>query len=95
MATLRPPFEGGNPLVVAARIVEANYPPVPDGRSPLLLSAVGAMLTADPARRPDIDDVARLISPKLMTQLDEAAPREGVSPRPGCRPTHGTVVGDS
>ncbi|EOD10780.1 hypothetical protein EMIHUDRAFT_43210, partial [Emiliania huxleyi CCMP1516] len=57
MATLRPPFEGGNPLVVAARIVEANYPPVPDGRSPLLLSAVGAMLTADPARRPDIDDV--------------------------------------
>jgi len=74
MATLRPPFEGGNPLVVAARIVEAIYEPVPPGRySALLVQTVGAMLTSDPARRPDIDDVARLVSPVLMAQLDEAS----------------------
>lgn len=72
MATLRPPFEGGNPIVVATRIVEAIYDPVPDDRySSLLRQTIPAMLIVHPADRPDIDEVARLISPVLMAQLDE------------------------
>jgi NIMA (never in mitosis gene a)-related kinase len=74
MATLRPPFEGGNPLVVATRIVEAIYDPVPNDRySALLRQTIPAMLTVDPAARPDIDEVAKLISPVLMAQLDESS----------------------
>ena len=36
MAALKPPFEGGNPLVVAQKIVEASYPPLMGNFSPLL-----------------------------------------------------------
>ena len=72
MATMRPPFEGGNPLVVATRIVEAVYDPVPEDRySALLLRTITSMLTVDKDLRPDIDEVAKLISPVLMGQLDE------------------------
>ena len=41
MAMLKPPFEGGNPLAVARKIVEASYPPL-EGDFSLLLPEVRA-----------------------------------------------------
>ena len=73
MASLRPPFEGGNPLVVASKIVEGNYPPLADGCSALLRRVVTALLTPDPAARPDIEEVSRLISPVITDELDRVS----------------------
>ncbi|KAK9804225.1 hypothetical protein WJX72_002077 [[Myrmecia] bisecta] len=77
MAMLRPPFEGSNPLAVASRIVEADYPPIADAPdlppySAPLRSLVSRLLTPDPATRPSILDVAAMIAPLLMSELDKA-----------------------
>ena len=72
MATLRPPFEGGNPLVVANAIVDGRYKPLDAEAYPpqsLLAEVVRRLLTVEPETRPDIDEVATLISPVLLTEL--------------------------
>ena len=69
MWMLRPPFEGGNPMVVACAIVEGTYPVLTRECPPLLSEVVERTLSVDPAARPDIDDVSRLISPVLMSEL--------------------------
>lgn len=58
MIMLRPPFEGGNPLVVARKIVEGSYPPLEGSCSPLLGEVVTRLLCTDPEQRPDIEQVA-------------------------------------
>ena len=79
MAMLRPPFEGGNPLIVANNIVEGTFPPLtaetypPDG---LLSIVVNRLLEPEPTRRPDIDIVAALISPVLMAELGRVSKAE-------------------
>ena len=55
---LRPPFEGGNPLVVARTIVEGTYAPLDAGYSELLSRVVTRLLCVQPEQRPDIDEVA-------------------------------------
>lgn len=57
MAMLRCPFEGGNPLVVAQKIVTGEYQPLTGSFTPLLSEAVRRMLTVNAADRPDIDQV--------------------------------------
>ncbi len=70
MATLKPPFSGSNPITVAQKIVEADYPPMDCPEySPLVKEAVRRLLTVDPAKRPDIDEVASLIAPALLSEL--------------------------
>ena len=54
---LRPPFEGGNPLVVARTIVEGTYAPLDAGYSELLSRVVTRLLCVQPEQRPDIDEV--------------------------------------
>ena len=79
MAMLRPPFGGGNPLIVATAIVEGKYPPLNADAYPptsLLAMAVSRMLTPEPAQRPDIDEVASLISPILLSELGRVSKAE-------------------
>ena len=79
MAALKPPFEGGNPLIVANAIVEGKYPPLDAASFPpesLLAMAVAKLLTVDPEKRPDIDEVAALISPVLMAELGRVSKAE-------------------
>ncbi|KAL3892562.1 MAG: hypothetical protein SGPRY_015011, partial [Prymnesium sp.] len=54
MVMLKPPFEGGNPLAVAHKIVEGAYPPLGDGFSPLVVEVTSKLLCVDPSSRPDI-----------------------------------------
>jgi len=68
-AMLRPPFEGGNPLVVATAIVEGTYKPISGPFEPLLVEVVSKLLCVEPKERPDIDAVSSLISPVLMAEL--------------------------
>ena len=77
VAMLRPPFEGNNPLVVASAIVEGNYAQI-DGKGyePLLVEVVTRLLCVEPAERPDIDQVASLISPILMEELARVSKAE-------------------
>ena len=76
MAALSPPFSGANPLAVARSIVEGDFTPLPDTFSPLLSTTVARLLTVDPDARPDILEVAALISPLLLTELDRLAKAE-------------------
>jgi NIMA (never in mitosis gene a)-related kinase len=72
MAMAKPPFEGGNPLIVATAIVEGKYPPLNADSYPstsLLAIVVARLLCVEPTQRPDIDAVAALISPVLMAEL--------------------------
>jgi len=69
MVMLKPPFEGGNPLAVAHKIVEGSYPPLSGQLSPLVHEVVSKLLCVDPAERPDILEVGRLISTVLMSEL--------------------------
>ena len=78
MATLRPPFEGGNPLVVARTIVEGSYRPLGEAYPPgsLLAQVVSRLLTVEPDKRPDIDAVSTLISPVLLAELGRVSKSE-------------------
>ena len=76
MAALSPPPSGANPLAVARSIVEGDFTPLPDTFSPLLSTTVARLLTVDPDARPDILEVAALISPLLLTELDRLAKAE-------------------
>lgn len=73
MATLRPPFSGSNPLTVAQKIVEGKFDPIGDRYSTLLIQVVNRCLSTDPAKRPNISEVSRLISSLLMVQLDRVS----------------------
>ena len=76
MAMLKPPFEGGNPLAVARKIVEGTFPPLRETASALLSEVVSRLLCVQPELRPDIDEVARLVSPILMAELGRVSKAE-------------------
>lgn len=80
MATLRDPFQGNNPLVVARNIVECTYSrlEVSPYVSELLVSTCERCLTVSPEERPGIEHVCQLITPVLLRQL-EILPRGNVS----------------
>ena len=52
------PFEGGNPLAVARKIVEGTYLPLRQTKSALLTEVVTKLLSVEPRLRPDIDEVS-------------------------------------
>uniref|UniRef100_A0A061SM17 non-specific serine/threonine protein kinase n=1 Tax=Tetraselmis sp. GSL018 TaxID=582737 RepID=A0A061SM17_9CHLO len=78
MCMLRGPFEGSNPLQVAALIVEGRYPPL-DGAgsqgpySDELKHTVAVLLSTDPSKRPSIREVAALCSGHLIQELTSLA----------------------
>ena len=75
-AMLRPPFQGGNPLVVARSIVEGTYAPLDDGYSELMARVIPRLLCVKPEQRPDIDEVAQMISPLLVSELERVRKAE-------------------
>ena len=75
-AMLRPPFEGGNPLVVARKIVEGTYAPLDDSYSELMALVIPRLLCVSPEQRPDIDEVAQMISPLLVSELERVREAE-------------------
>eukprot|EP00928_Gymnodinium_smaydae_P032117 TRINITY_DN23345_c0_g1_i1.p1 TRINITY_DN23345_c0_g1~~TRINITY_DN23345_c0_g1_i1.p1 ORF type:complete len:1056 (+),score=200.20 TRINITY_DN23345_c0_g1_i1:415-3168(+) len=73
LATLRDPFQGGNPLAVARKIVECDYERLDPARhSRMLVTTIGRCLTVEPEARPDIEEVVRLITPALVRQLENS-----------------------
>ncbi|EDQ86523.1 uncharacterized protein MONBRDRAFT_38400 [Monosiga brevicollis MX1] len=72
LATLEPPFNTTNMLALAKRIVEARYPPLPDTQPELLRNVIDRCLTADAAKRPDIDEVCHLLGPVIMREYNDA-----------------------
>ena len=75
-AMLRPPFQGGNPLVVARSIVEGTYAPLDGGYSELMARVIPRLLCVKPEQRPDIDEVAQMISPLLVSELERVRKAE-------------------
>ena len=97
MAMLKPPFEGGNPLVVARTIVEGTYAPLSGSYTPLMHQVVGRMLCVVPEQRPDIDEVAQSISPLLLSRCPSTTLRDcsghGVCDAGRCRCDRGFAGG--
>ena len=75
-AMLRPPFQGGNPLVVARSIVEGTYASLDGGYSELMARVIPRLLCVKPEQRPDIDEVAQMISPLLVSELERVRKAE-------------------
>ena len=72
LATLENPFSGENPLAIARKIVEEDYPPLNVKEfSPLLITTVSRCMCVDHERRPDILGVSQMIGPILLLQIDE------------------------
>ncbi|GAB5362715.1 hypothetical protein AAMO2058_000821900 [Amorphochlora amoebiformis] len=72
MITLDPPFQGGNPIELAQRIVTGKYKPIVRTipTSNLLNQVVIACLTVEPSLRPDINSLTTTLTSVLLTQMD-------------------------
>ncbi|XP_078571956.1 serine/threonine-protein kinase Nek10-like isoform X1 [Branchiostoma floridae x Branchiostoma japonicum] len=72
MCALQPPFYSSNMLSLATKIVNAEYEPLPeDLYSQQITGVIGSCLTSEPEDRPDIVQVAALISDKLLVYMDQ------------------------
>ncbi|XP_019613435.1 PREDICTED: serine/threonine-protein kinase Nek10-like [Branchiostoma belcheri] len=72
MCALQPPFYSSNMLSLATKIVNAEYEPLPeDLYSQQITGVIGSCLTSEPEERPDIVQVAALISDKLLVFMDQ------------------------
>ncbi|XP_066301815.1 serine/threonine-protein kinase Nek10-like [Branchiostoma lanceolatum] len=72
MCALQPPFYSSNMLSLATKIVNADYEPLPkDLYSQQITGVIGSCLTSEPDDRPDIVQVAALISDKLLVYMDQ------------------------
>ena len=72
LMNLKPAFCAMNPLTLAKKIVEEDYESLDDkGYSPHLVSVVKACMTANSEKRPNIEELACLMGPKLMTYIDK------------------------
>lgn len=77
MATLQPPFYSSNMLALATKIVEAKYEPIPPGEySDKLFETVTRCLTPNPDERPDIIQVASIISEIMLVYVDKLRSNE-------------------
>ncbi|XP_071811939.1 serine/threonine-protein kinase Nek10-like isoform X2 [Apostichopus japonicus] len=71
MCKLEPPFFSSNMLSLATKIVAADYVPVEEGEySDLVIYTIQRCLTSEPKERPDIVQVASLISDVMMNYID-------------------------
>jgi len=80
LATLNPPFEASNMIALAKVIDQATFKE-PQGRSPVLNRALGALLQRMPQKRPAITDLKEWLTQALLhqaTQSNTAQP--GASP---------------
>jgi len=77
MLELTPPFDGSNPLAVASKIVEGNYPPLScqSHYTAQLTGLVGRLLTTAPAQRPNILQVR---PPRTAHRSLTASPGSGL-----------------
>lgn len=77
MATLQPPFYSSNMLALATKIVEAQYEPIPPGQySDKVSETVSRCLTPNPDDRPDIVQVASIISEIMLVYVDKLRSNE-------------------
>lgn len=77
MATLQPPFYSSNMLALATKIVEAEYEPIPSGQySDKVSETVSRCLTPNPDGRPDIVQVASIISEVMLVYVDKLRSNE-------------------
>lgn len=60
MATLTPPFRAKNPLLLARKITEGKFSPLPEHYSFELRDLISSMLELHPKRRPSVETVLRL-----------------------------------
>ncbi|KAJ8024745.1 Serine/threonine-protein kinase Nek10 [Holothuria leucospilota] len=71
MCKLEPPFFSSNMLSLATKIVAADYEPIKEGEySQQIISTIQRCLTPKAEDRPDIIQVASLISDVMMTYID-------------------------
>eukprot|EP00127_Corallochytrium_limacisporum_P004347 Clim_evm30s158 gene=Clim_evmTU30s158 len=71
MITLNPPFVSSNMLTLAKKIVEGDFEPISrDNINPLLTEAVNHCLEPSSALRPDINQVAAIVAPMLLLEVD-------------------------
>ena len=71
LMSLKPAFLAKNPLTLAKKIVDGDYEPLTGkGYSDRLVSVVKACMTANPDKRPDIEQLSRLMGDKLITYID-------------------------
>eukprot|EP00899_Mesostigma_viride_P006794 jgi/Mesvir1/16115/Mv08400-RA.2 len=71
MIALEPPFQGSNPLTVASKIVEGEYPSMDSlPYSADLKNLIKVLLTTDPNKRPNIKEVSAIVSTVMAHELD-------------------------
>ncbi|XP_066935146.1 serine/threonine-protein kinase Nek10-like [Clytia hemisphaerica] len=72
MACLEPPFFSSNMLSLATKIVEGEYEELPDGLyDPLVSTVIQRCLTVKAEERPDIIEVASLITDLLISHMEK------------------------
>ena len=60
LCALRPPFDGANINFLCRKIVQGHFSPIPSHFSRNLKSLIDKMLTLDPRRRPNINQVLQI-----------------------------------
>eukprot|EP00826_Nyctotherus_ovalis_P059872 TRINITY_DN8364_c0_g1_i12.p1 TRINITY_DN8364_c0_g1~~TRINITY_DN8364_c0_g1_i12.p1 ORF type:complete len:388 (-),score=118.85 TRINITY_DN8364_c0_g1_i12:132-1295(-) len=72
LMNLKPAFLAKNPLMLAKKIVDCEYEPLDDkSYSVHLINVVKACITANPDKRPSLEQVASLMGGKLLTYIDK------------------------
>ncbi|XP_077978280.1 serine/threonine-protein kinase Nek10-like [Glandiceps talaboti] len=72
MCTLHPAFHTSNMLILATKIVEAKYDSLPEGMySDRILQTIQRCLNPDADERPDIVEVAAIVSDVLLLCMDK------------------------
>lgn len=71
MCALKPPFNGSNIHMLAMQIVRGQFPTLPSNFSYELRALINKLITQDPNRRPNINQVLkdRLLAPRIKKFL--------------------------
>ena len=74
LAALRPPFDASNAVSLALKVNQGRFPRLPARYSRQLMDIIISMLQVDPRKRPNIDELERLVE-------DSGAPAQAVLAR--------------
>ena len=71
LLTLKQPFKGDNPLLIANKIVNCEYQPIPDGEySTELVDAIKHCLKVETKERPNVLELCALFPTIMLKQMD-------------------------
>lgn len=74
MCALQPPFNGKNIHMLAMQIVRGQFTPLPTSFSLDLRNLIGKLITQDPSKRPNINQILKdkLLVPRIRNFLNNS-----------------------